>query len=106
MSTPIRSSNDDDRSRESDLNSSPPPVRETNRDIPLPVEHTEPAVDSEEFATGDNNTTHHPVVTEQHFPFPVPDRASVVARQKERFGGSRSGRRSSGGSPRPGWRCC
>ncbi|MGS0684570.1 hypothetical protein ACVBEQ_05360 [Nakamurella sp. GG22] len=91
MSTPIEPTNDD-RSQRTDVDSSPLPGRDTNRNgSPLPVGHPEPARSSGNHIASDDNPPHSPEVTEQHSTPAVADGATIVARQRERFGGVKVG---------------
>jgi len=81
MSTPIRPVNGDDQ----------PSVPEAVRTTPVPLRNVDGAkADADSaFSTSDDAATNHP--TDQYPTQVVPDRATIVARQKERFGGIKFG---------------
>ena len=79
MSTPIRPVNGDDRGPES------------TRTTPVPVQHIDQSkVDADTKFSASGLTTDHTAVDRHPAPV-VPDRAAIMARQKERFGGIKFG---------------
>ncbi len=82
MSTPIRPLDGDDH----------PDEPEATQTTPVPARHTDvPATDATSgFATADETTAYRTAGEHDSAPV-VPDRATIVARQKERFGGIKFG---------------
>jgi hypothetical protein len=82
MSTPIRPLDGEDR----------PSEPETSRITPVPARDVDPPnADAETgFSTPDETTSERAAAEQQPAPM-VPDRARIVARQKERFGGIKVG---------------
>jgi len=82
MSTPIRPLNGDDQHGESDA----------TRTTPVPARHVDlPNADADTgYATSDESAAYRTAADEHPSPV-VPDRAAIVARQKERFGGIKFG---------------
>jgi hypothetical protein len=82
MSTPIRPLNGDDR----------PGEPEATRITPAPARHVEQSkVDADSGVSTLDESTAYPPVADQHTTPVVPDRAAIMARQKERFGGIKFG---------------
>jgi hypothetical protein len=82
MSTPIRPLDGDDR----------PSEPEASRTTPVAARHVDlPDAEADGgFATSDESAAYR-TAADQHPAPPVPDRATIVARQKERFGGIKFG---------------
>jgi hypothetical protein len=80
MSTPIRPLDGDDQYGESDA----------TRTTPVPARHLDPPQVDSGFSTSDESAAYRTAAEEHPTPV-VPDRAAIVARQKERFGGIKFG---------------
>jgi hypothetical protein len=80
MNTPIRPLDGDDRHNEP----------EATRTTPLPARHVDSPDADAEFTTSDESGASRTAVQEHPSPV-IPDRATIVARQKERFGGIKVG---------------
>src|ERR1700712_3476479 len=82
MSTPIRPLDGDDR----------PSEPEATRTTPVPARHIDlPDADGEQGFSPSEESAAYRTAADQHPTPTVPDRATIVARQKERFGGMKFG---------------